>query len=177
MSKYNVLAVVVNNVYTADIFLAKYIDASMHTLSSFSDKTPLENLDLGDSLLTAWSASSEDGAARINMSSQTMVSNMINVIRIPFAALAFTIIKDRALNNTDNRYAIVSIKEAVNTQAVKLSLYDMFVDTKFVPDFDLIMEYFNTESNPLFDSRFDPVIEMVKNNKIPCMSPFTKKYL
>ena len=90
-------------------------------------------------------------------------SNTYNVIFVPISGLLFTIAKDRANNNTVDRYVIVSFKERFQSYLVDKGLYNIYADSRRRLTPVMIRETFEAmTSNILLSSEYNQLIMLAK---------------
>jgi hypothetical protein len=94
-----------------------------------------------------------------------------NVFRVPFAGLAYMVAYCRK-HNIDEKHMVVSVKELNATQAYSLELFHLFLNSRIKIRLSLFEDYFSiSEGNSFLGEMFDPIIEMIQNEKILQASP------
>ena len=90
--------------------------------------------------------------------------NTYNIIYVPFAGFCYTVMKDRFEHNTDNKYALVSIKERFQSLIVTNGLYNIYLDSRKQIPASIITEMIdNMNGNQFLTSEFDIVETYTKD--------------
>jgi hypothetical protein len=94
-----------------------------------------------------------------------------NIFRIPFAGLAYMVAYCRKYNIAE-KHMVVSVKELNATQAYSMDLFHLFLNSRIKIRLSLFEEYFSiSEGNSFLGPMFDPIIDMIKEDRILQTSP------
>lgn len=100
-----------------------------------------------------------------------------NVMFMPFTGFAHLLIKDRSEENTNDRYGIVCVKEAVSTPLLPRMLYHLYLDMKYKPRMKDLENMFIDEGNCLLEEEFDELVDLIKTMNLTMLSDDVKKLL
>lgn len=101
-----------------------------------------------------------------------------NILHIPYEGLCYLVARDRALKDESHRYCVVTMKENFQTRVIAHDCYNLFINSRFRPTFDLFKEFFATEDhNILMDEYFDPVLKDAQEKVSPLISDAIDTYL
>lgn len=166
--KYSVAFLVANNTLLCDMVAAQFQPEYAH-LAYPKKENFLRPTDELDTIVTSWSIDSETMWV---LKKEDLDPNAINLVIVPFSAIAFTTLLERSREDNDISYTIIAVKENVGTQVGGYELFDMIVDTKYHIETDLLDEYLSAPGCMFTDKRFDIIKTIYDDDKVYNMSRY-----
>lgn len=165
-----VVLVCANDLYVAKTYFTMFIENDSVHMPELIEATDISELEaIKDKVYAVW----KDSTAGVYYyyTEDDILDGYINFIYVPFAGLCHAYLHD-LINNTDNRYCMVSIREAYNTQLITLGLFNIYLDSKFVKlSLDTLTDIIDTQTeNNLISSDMDPVKEMITAGSVVQLS-------
>lgn len=166
--KYSVAFLVANNTMLCDMVASQFKPEYAHLVYPKKEAfvRPREEL---DTIVTSWSIDSETMWV---LKKEDLDPNAINLVIVPFSAIAFTALLERIREEHDVSYMIISVKENAGTQVGSYELFDMIVDTKYHIETDMMDEYLSAPGCMFKDTRFDVIKTIYDEGKVYNMSRY-----
>lgn len=166
--KYSVAFLVANNTMLCDMVVAQFQPEYAHLVYPKKENF-LRPIDELNTIVTSWSIDSETMWV---LKKEDLDPNAINLVIVPFSAIAFTTLLERSREDHDISYTIIAVKENVGTQVGGYELFDMIVDTKYHIETDLLDEYLSAPGCMFTDKRFDIIKTIYDDEKVYNMSRY-----
>ena len=166
--KYKVLFLVANNTMLCQMFAGQFQPEYAHLVYPIQEDFVRPESEL-DTIVTSWTE--HDDTMRV-LFKKDLSPTAINLVIVPFSAIALTTMLERKRQDHDIDYGIIAIRESVGTQVVGSDLYDILLDSKYLAEKELIEEYLNRSECIFLDKRFDVIKEVYDTHKIHNISRY-----
>ena len=166
--KYSVAFLVANNTMLCDMVASQFQPEYAHLVYPKKEDFLRPKEELG-TIVTSWSIDEETMWV---LKKEDLDPNAINLVIVPFSAIAFTSILERSREEHDISYTVISVKENIGTQVGGYELFDMIVDTKYHIETDMLDEYLSAPGCMFTDTRFDVIKTIYDEGKVYNMSRY-----
>lgn len=161
-----VMFIIANNEFLAKNFASKFQEEKARIVYSTPEEE-IHDRSYLSKIVTSW----QDGNITRTITLDDLDDSKINIIIIPYAALAFTSILARRFG-TSLEFVIVALKESIQTQAITTDLYDLYIDISCdINEIDFNY-YFSRRNNVFEESRFDIIKTLLTDGKIYGISAY-----